>query len=367
MKVLDLFSGIGGFSIGLERAGFETVAFCEIEDYPRAVLRRHWPNVPIYGDIKQLTGEQLRADGIVPDLICGGYPCQPFSVAGRQRGEQDERHLWPEMLRLIRECRPRWVISENVSGHIKLGLDEVLSSLEAEGYTVWTFIIPACAVNAPHKRDRLWIVANANSSSGRRTSRQDEKTDGKIPQRDNGGVVDQSGKVFTSVAYANSDDRGNGRRAEPQERETRLEHRGGSQRQPIGQPNSNVGNAEHDGSLAAEVGRKPQETGDGSSQGTLQTQQSTRTSGREDDADVAYASASGLQGNVWQGQTGSEGQPEGHLAQRGWWEFEPNVGRVAHGVPARSHRIKGLGNAVVPQIPEIIGQTILAFEAQRGN
>ena len=126
-----------------------------------------------------------------------------------------------------------------------------------------------------------------------------------------------------------------------------------------------MGNAEHDGSLAAEVGRKPQETGDGSSQGTLQTQQSTGTSGREDDADVAYASASGLQGDVRQGQTGAQGEPEGYFTQRGWWEFEPNVGRVAHGVPARSHRIKGLGNAVVPQIPEIIGRTILEYEASQ--
>ena len=102
MKVLDLFSGIGGFSVGLERAGFETVAFCEIEEYPRAVLKKHWPDVPIYGDIKELTATKLRADGIVPELICGGFPCQPFSVAGRQRGQQDERHLWPEMYRLIR-------------------------------------------------------------------------------------------------------------------------------------------------------------------------------------------------------------------------------------------------------------------------
>ena len=163
MKVLDLFSGIGGFSIGLEQAGFETAAFCEIEDYPRAVLRKHWPDTPIYRDVKQLTGERLRADGIIPDVIVGGYPCQPFSVSGRQRGEEDPRHLWPEVHRLIRELRPRWVLCANVGGHIKLGLDEVLSTLEAEGYTVWPFIIPACGVDAPHKRDRVWIVADSDS------------------------------------------------------------------------------------------------------------------------------------------------------------------------------------------------------------
>jgi len=160
VKVLDLFSGIGGFSIGLEKAGFETVAFCEIEEYPRAVLRRHWPDVPIYGDIKQLTGEQLRADGIVPNLICGGYPCQPFSVAGQRRGAEDDRHLWPEVHRLVTEIRPSWCIFENVAGHIKLGLDEVLSDLEGEGYAARTYNIPACAVDARHQRQRVWIVAH---------------------------------------------------------------------------------------------------------------------------------------------------------------------------------------------------------------
>ena len=128
LKHLDLFSGIGGFSLGLEATGgFETVAFCEIEKFPRKVLKNHWPHVKQYKDIKELTNEQLETDGIIPiDIITGGYPCQPFSVAGRKRGEKDKRHLWPEMFRLVKECRPTWVIGENVSGHIKLGLDTVL-------------------------------------------------------------------------------------------------------------------------------------------------------------------------------------------------------------------------------------------------
>ena len=370
MKVLDLFSGIGGFSIGLERAGFETVAFCEIEDYPRAVLRRHWPDVPIYRDIKQLTGEQLRADGIVPDVICGGYPCQPFSVAGRQRGQEDERHLWPEMYRLIRECRPRWVICENVSGHIKLGLDEVLASLETEGYTVWTFIIPACAVNAPHKRDRLWIVAHANSSSDRRTSRQDEKTDGEIPQRDNGGVVDQSGKVFTSVAYANSDDRGSRRRAQPQERETRVEHGRGGKRQPVGKPDENVADTQCEGRKRSRAARKM----GGAKKKESRARHQSDVFSQASNSTVAYAeSEQGASDNngqeprtVGKSEQGQFGRSDSG-SYEGQWSVEPNVGRVANGVPARSHRIKGLGNAVVPQIPEIIGQTILAFEEERGS
>lgn len=162
LRVLDLFSGIGGFSLGLERAGMATAAFCEIDPYCRRVLARHWPGVPQYDDIRTLTARRLHHDRIPPiDLICGGYPCQPFSVAGRQRGEHDPRHLWPEMHRVIRELGPRWVVCENVPGHIELGLDAVLDELEALGYTAWTFVIPACAVGAPHWRDRLWIVAHA--------------------------------------------------------------------------------------------------------------------------------------------------------------------------------------------------------------
>jgi DNA (cytosine-5)-methyltransferase 1 len=161
-NVLDLFSGIGGFSLGLERAGMKTVAFCEIEPFCQQVLSRHWPRTPIYDDIKQLIARRLYHDGIPTiSVICGGYPCQPFSVAGRQRGQDDPRHLWPEMHRLIREIRPRWVICENVAGHVELGLDAVLSDLENAGYAATPFIIPACAVGAPHRRDRVWIVAHA--------------------------------------------------------------------------------------------------------------------------------------------------------------------------------------------------------------
>lgn len=155
LKVLDLFSGIGGFSLGLERAGMETVAFCEIEPFCVKVLNKHWPDVPVFNDVRSLD-----YDGRV-DVISGGYPCQPFSVAGKQKGKEDDRHLWPAMFSLIKKHRPTWVIGENVAGHINLGLDDVLADLEREAYTVRTFVIPACAVNAPHRRDRVWIVAHA--------------------------------------------------------------------------------------------------------------------------------------------------------------------------------------------------------------
>ena len=166
LKVLDLFSGIGGFSLGLERTGgFETVAFCEIEKYPRKVLAKHWPDVPIYEDVKKLTHEQLQADGLGRiDIITAGYPCQPFSAAGQRRGKEDDRHLWPEVKRLMATVRPRWGLFENVAGHISMGLDEVLSDLENEGYAAWPCVIPACAVNAVHRRDRVWIICNANKN-----------------------------------------------------------------------------------------------------------------------------------------------------------------------------------------------------------
>lgn len=168
-QVLDLFSGIGGFSLGLERTGgFKTVAFCEIEEFPRKVLAKHWPDVPIYQDVRELTSEQLRADGIAVDVITGGYPCQPFSVAGKRRGKDDLRHLWPEVSRLIEELRPTWFIGENVFGHVSMGLDEVLSDLEGKDYQARTFIIPACAVGAIHRRDRVWIVAHANRVGNKR-------------------------------------------------------------------------------------------------------------------------------------------------------------------------------------------------------
>lgn len=166
MNVLDLFSGIGGFSLGLERAGMRTVAFCEIEPYCRAVLRKHWPDTPIYEDVRTLTATRLDADGVGPiDLICGGFPCQPFSSAsrGRQKGKMDNRFLWPEMFRLIREIRPTWVIGENVTHIDRLALERVVSDLEAIGYEVApTLEIPACAVGQDHWRARYWFLGYAD-------------------------------------------------------------------------------------------------------------------------------------------------------------------------------------------------------------
>ena len=154
---LDLFSGIGGFALAAGWAGFETVGFCDNEPYAQAVLKKHWPDVPIHGDIKALDGTAYR--GVT--LLTGGFPCQPFSNAGKRRGKDDDRYLWPQMLRVIQEARPAWIVGENVVGIIGLALDQVCSDLEAEGYEVEPIIIPACGVDAPHRRNRVWVVAHS--------------------------------------------------------------------------------------------------------------------------------------------------------------------------------------------------------------
>jgi DNA (cytosine-5)-methyltransferase 1 len=156
---LDLFSGIGGFALAAGWAGFETVGFCDNEPYAQAVLKKHWPDVPIHGDIKALDGTAYR--GVT--LLTGGFPCQPFSCAGKQRGKYDDRYLWPQMLRVIQEARPDWIIGENVAGIINLGLEKACSDLEGIGYEVQSIVIPACAIGAQHRRDRVWIIANTNS------------------------------------------------------------------------------------------------------------------------------------------------------------------------------------------------------------
>ncbi len=266
-KHIDLFSGIGGFAVAAGWAGYSTGVFCESDPYCCKVLKRHWPDVPIIPDIRDFDGSKWRG----ADLLTGGFPCQPFSQAGEQRGEEDDRHLWPEMFRVIKEARPDFVLAENVAGLINMALDDVLSQLEGEGYSTGAVVLPACAVNAPHRRDRVWIMARCDNT---------------IHQPKREGVTQK--------------------------------------------PKQSTGN-----------------------QGRLE-------SIRQGD-DVAHASEQRLQG-----YGGVEGESEerrqesgGHSGEscrsgrgtfRESWLTEPNVGRVANGIPSRIHRLKALGNAIVPQV-----------------
>lgn len=160
---LSLFSGIGGLDLAAEWAGIQTVGQCEWAEYPTKVLEKHWPDVPRWKDIRTLTGENFyeRTGRRTVDIISGGFPCQPFSVAGKQRGKEDDRYLWPEMVRIIKELRPTWVVGENVAGIVRMALPDILSELEACGYRTRTFLIPACAVGARHRRYRVAIVGYA--------------------------------------------------------------------------------------------------------------------------------------------------------------------------------------------------------------
>jgi DNA (cytosine-5)-methyltransferase 1 len=277
MNVLDLFSGIGGFSLGLERAGMRTVAFCEIEPFCRAVLKKHWPHVPCYDDIRTLTADRLRADGIAVDVICGGFPCQDISVAGKGAGIEGSRSgLWSEYARLIGELRPRYIIVENVAALLGRGLDRVLGDLATLGYDAEWHCIPASAIGAPHRRDRLWLVAN--------------------PCRPERRPVDSAcGSVQRSHG--------------------------------VSQGEKGAGRSSTSGEALADA-----------------------------DSRHEYRRSSALQ--MGWGRIAREAAADGD-AGRAQWSIEPDVGRVAHGVSARVDRLCGLGNAVVPQIPEIIGRAIM--------
>ena len=304
LKLLDLFSGIGGFSLGLERTGgFETVAFCEIDKFCQKVLRKHWPNVRQYTDIKTLTAAQLKADGITVDAICGGFPCQDISLAGggAGMGEGTRSGLWSEYARLIGELRPRYVIVENVSALLWRGLDRVLGDLAQIGYDAEWHCIPASAVGAPHRRDRIWIVAHPTSGGREGLSYRHTKSSDVSPSGD--------------VAYPASQSQpepGYQAQAQRNQRHTRVELGRRGSRQFLNQTAPSVAHADNLRELQPQ-GRKQNQRG-------------------------------------W-------------LGNSSWWDVEPNVGRVANGVPARVDRLKSLGNAVVPQIPELIGRAILSAEA----
>ena len=320
LRVLDLFSGIGGFSFGLERAGFQTVAFCEIEPYCRRVLAKHWPHVPCYDDVRTLTAERLSADGISVDAICGGFPCQDISTAGKGAGIEGARSgLWKEYSRLIGELRPRYVIVENVAALLGRGLDIVLGDLAALGYDAEWHCIPASAVGAPHIRDRIWIIAYPQHSN----------PDSERPHR-------------TQIDFNRSFELCHQQISEPRQICENVADASvllGNERGDYGRRNS-------------ESGPEISELRNGGYFGDVSDAMRTGLSQRDVRGEFAPT-----RGRIFQGCELERAYAE---IGGGQWRTEPNVGQVAHGIPSRVDRLRGLGNAVVPQIPELIGRAILA-------
>ena len=302
MRVLDLFSGIGGFSLGLERAGMTTVAFCEFDPFCRSVLAKHWPLVPIHEDIRELDGHTYRGS---VELVCGGFPCQPFSVAGKRGGASDDRALWPEMRRVICEVQPAWVVGENVPGIIAMELDNVLSDLEGEGYATQALVLPACAVDAPHRRDRVWVIAHGD----------DVPLDVADTERRAGG----EGPLGQSGHQSNARGETSERSAHP--KEPRLN--GEAVSDASGARSQGIEEKRIDGEVWAKPDHKQSDRCGGSSFRLC---------------DPSRAAV---------------------------WEPEPGLGRMAHGIPHRVDRLRALGNAVVPQVVEEIGRLILACEAAK--
>ena len=286
----SLFSGIGGIDLAAEWAGFQTVAQCDNAEFPTKILTKHWPDVPKWKDIRNVTRETFKAktgqDTVT--LITGGFPCQPFSQAGKRRGSADDRYLWPEMFRVIEELRSDWVIGENVAGFINMALDTAISDLEGLGYQTRAFVFPACAVDAPHQRMRCFIVGHSNNNGQSLTtlagstaapcddSQKRTATPGQSPRT--GGQTDHA-------TLANA---------------CNLGRQGRHELQPY--PDSRWFNPPSE-----QTGRpKPGKS-------------------------VKYREAVPEDSEGWQ------------------WSPEPGVGRVADGVPDRVDRIKALGNAVVPR------------------
>jgi DNA (cytosine-5)-methyltransferase 1 len=270
LTVGSLFSGIGGLDLGLERAGLKVIWQSEIDPYCNKVLKKHWPEVPNYGNIKQIDWQTIPR----PDVICGGYPCQPFSTAGKRRGTDDPRHLWPWVRTAISELQPRYAILENVRGHLSMGGLQVIGELAEVGYDAEWRVVSAAGLGAPHRRDRIIIVAYPNDTR----------------KRAPGGNLERQGAESGS------------------ERDDALYEFGGRGAN-LADPNS---------------GRREQ------CQPETKPLSWTSGSGKRDYAD--------------------------------WWQVEPNVGRVVNGVSARVDRLRGLGNAVVPQVAEYIGSLVMAAE-----
>jgi len=375
----SLFAGIGGIDLGLERAGMRCAWQVELDDYATRVLAKHWPNVPKFRDVRECGAHNLPA----VDLICGGFPCQPHSTAGKRKGAADDRNLWPEFARVIRELRPRWVMAENVPGLLSTDAGRffgaVLGELATFGYDAEWECIPAAAIGAPHIRDRVYLVAYAANTIRRQINgeladcqgtRGNQAQERSIRQGDGCPEHDRFTKGGSTsrgpdVAYAQCE-----RLEEPRHIDTtRMPAASGadvadssiarSWRLAAGQQGPEV--------APADTHRRGQDVADaernGWREGTqdIRAGQSVAPDGGDYRRDVPDADRERCGGRprIFQAAL-----PGGRLLPQGDhpWAVEPSVGRMAHGVPARVDRLRGLGNAVVPEVAELIGRWIVDAE-----
>lgn len=325
MNVLSLFAGIGGLDLGLERAGMTVVGQVEIDPFCQRVLARHWPEVPRHDDVRTTVDWWMGEPRPAVDVVCGGFPCQPVSLAGRGLAQADERWLWPAAHAVIRDLRPRFAVLENVPGLLGRGLGHVLGDLAEIGYDAEWDCVPASAVGAPHRRDRVFILAYPQRDGVR---------DEPKPEPGGGGTaVAVADGTTGSVANTNSIEYEVG---------TRTQRRSTA---PLVLANADcpaelqAGNAVSDDGSTSVLGGGPTEPG-----------------GRG--RDVADSDG---QRQLQPGR--SLGQEWRRPSDSGWWATEPTVDRVAYGVPARVDRLRALGNAVVPQVAEHIGRLVMAGAA----
>ena len=381
MRLLDLFSGIGGFSYAAEKliGGYETVAFCEMDEFCQKVLKKHWPQVPIFDDVRTLDAARL---GRI-DIVTGGYPCQPFSQAGRRQGEEDERHLWPEMLRIIKSCQPRYVLAENVAGHVTMGLDQVLTDLEDQGYTTRAIIVPACAKNAPHRRDRVWIIGQyvgytEHNGSSATKIRGSDIEDAEWPQKRSQQTFqfERASKPRHYETMANTEN-DRGQQTEWQRGESvrgRSNDFSRSETEGEEADRTNVADTkclgwEKRAEKSEEFDReKSSDQSDNGSQGCTIS---------NTDKDVANTESKGLQGRQFSSTISNKGNEDSNIRTRdskgsSSWSVEQRVGNMADGISRgllrhfdrepdhiprvtkgekdRAKKLKALGNSIVPQV-----------------
>lgn len=320
----SLFSGIGGIDLAAEWAGFTTVGQVEWADYPTKVLEKHWPDVPKWRDIRSVTAEDFynRTGLRTVDLISGGFPCQPFSVAGKQKGKRDDRYLWPEMLRVIREIKPTWVLGENVPGILRIAGKTVCEDLEREGYAVTVFNFEAAAVGAPHRRDRVFFVAHSTSL----------QCDARAKKQRILRTV-QKNRREHDYSYRPSETRGE-IVADTESRKS-GEQESRNRREGIGRGSEKVIDVADTTRVYVQGQHNRQEQG--------QLRGSCRRSTESRLGGVASRLPCWLDG---------------------YWRVEPNIPRVATGVKNRVDRLKCLGNAVVPQQVYPILQAIAEIETR---